>query len=469
VPTKENAMTQISSAAPIAIADLRGQLSGSVIGPDDPGYDKARVVMYGEPVRPAVIVRAANVSDVQRVIALARETGLELAVRGGGHSSAGHGSTDGGIVLDLGPMKAVDIDVAGRTVWADGGLTALELTTEVGKHGLVIGFGDTGSVGIGGITTGGGVGFLVRRFGLTIDNLIAADVVTADGELVRTDAGHEPDLFWAIRGGGGNFGVVTRFQFRLHALPAVVGGMLLLPATAETVAGFMALSADAPEELSAIANVMPAPPMPFVPVEVHGKLVIMALMAWAGDAVSAAPVLAPFRALAKPIADLLRPMAYGEMFPPEDPDYHPIAAARTMFIDHVDEATGRLIVDRLEEHVRSTNAQMAVVQLRALGGAMARVPVEATAFAHRRNPIMVNIAALVEDRDDLAEHLPWVARLAADLDQGVDGAYVNFIADEGEERVHAAYPGSTWDRLVAIKERYDSTNLFHRNQNIPPG
>jgi FAD/FMN-containing dehydrogenase len=461
-------MNQATTTVPISISKLRAECIGAVIGPDDAGYEEAATVSVGEPGRPAAIVRAGGVADVIRVVRLARETGLELAVRSGGHSAARHGTTDDGIVLDLGPMKAVETDVAGRTVWAEAGLTASELTTEVGKHGLVIGFGDTGSVGIGGITTGGGVGFLVRKFGMTIDNLLAADVVTADGSLVRTDAEHEPDLFWAIRGGGGNFGVVTRFQFRLHELPSIVGGMLMLPATPEVIAGFMAAAAAAPEELSAIANVMPAPPTPFVPAEHHGQLVVMALMAYAGDTESGQRALAPFRSLATPIADLLRPMPYGELFPPEDPSYHPIAVNRTMFIDHVDTQVGRLILDRLEEHLRTTNAQMAVVQLRPLGGAMARVPVDATAFAHRRSPIMANVAALVGAREDLPGHLPWLADFAAALDQGDPGAYVNFVGDEGAERVRAAYPGPTWSRLSAIKRRYDPTNLFHRNQNIPP-
>ena len=199
---------------------------------------------------------------------------MELAVRSGGHSGAGHSVTDGGIVLDLSDLKGLDIDVEGRTAWAETGLTAAEVTEALGEHGLAIGFGDTGSVGIGGITLGGGVGYLVRKFGLTIDDLLAAEVVTADGQRLLVDAETHPDLFWAIRGGGGNFGVVTRFKYRLHELPETLGGMLILPATAETVAGFIAAAEAAPDELSTIANVMPCPPMPFVPEEHHGELVI---------------------------------------------------------------------------------------------------------------------------------------------------------------------------------------------------
>ena len=450
------------------IDELRGSLDGSVLEPADPGFAEATAVLYGDPVRPSLLVRAASGADVARTIAFARDTGLELAVRSGGHSSAGHGSTDGGVVLDLSAMKAIDLDVDGRTVWAETGLTAGELSTAVAKHGLAVGFGDTGSVGIGGITTGGGVGYLVRKYGLTIDNVLAADVVTADGTVHRTDADHEPDLFWAVRGGGGNVGVVTRFRYRLHEVPAVVGGMLLLPATPEVIAGFLRAAAAAPEELSTIANVMPAPPMPFVPAEQHGSMVVMALMAWAGDAEAGQRALAPFRALATPIADLLRPMTYPELFPPDEGGFHPIATGRTFFMDAVDEAIAGRIIGAIEDHVRSTNAQMAVAQLRVLGGAADRVPVDATAYAHRGRRIMGNLGVIVGDRKDLAEHVPWLDGLAAELRGDVPGAYVNFVADEGPERVHEVYPGATWDRLAAIKARFDPTNLFHRNQNVPP-
>jgi FAD/FMN-containing dehydrogenase len=464
---EEMFMHNAPTAGPV-IADLRSEIGGSVIGPDDAGYDEARTVLYDLSARPAVIVRAASSADVIRTIALARETGLELAVRSGGHSGAGHGTSDGGIVLDLSRMKGIAIDVAGRTVWAEAGLTAGELSAAVDEHGLAIGFGDTATVGIGGITLGGGVGYLVRKFGLTIDNLVAADVVTASGELVRTDAEHEPDLFWAIRGGGGNFGVATRFQYRLHELPSVVGGLLVLPATTDTIAGFIAAADAAPDELSTIANVMPCPPMPFVPEEHHGKLVILGMLAFAGDAAAGEAALAPFRALATPIADLMKPMSYPELFPPDDPDYHPIAVGRTLFIDHVDQDVAGLILDRLEEHFQTTNAEMVVAQLRVVGGAAGRVPVEATAFAHRQRPIMVNVAALVPTREDIAAHVPWIDDFTAALSKGDRGAYVNFVNDEGPERVRDAYPGATWDRLVEIKDRYDPSNLFHRNQNIVP-
>ena len=449
----------------ISIPELRAALKGRVIAPDDAGYDKARTVFLGGiDRRPAVIIRVADATDVSHVVSLARETGLELAVRSGGHSSTGDCVSEGGIVLDLSDMRALDIDVERRTAWAETGLISGEYTTLAGAHGLATGFGDTGSVGIGGITLGGGVGYLVRKYGLTIDDLLAADVVTADGQLLRVDAETHPDLFWAIRGGGGNFGVATRFQFRLHELATIVGGMLFLPATPEIIASFIAGAEAAPEELSTIANVMPAPPMPFVPAEHHGRLVIMAILCHAGGGEAGERAVAPFRALATPIVDMVNPMPYPEIYPPEDDSYHPTALTRTMFVDSIDRGVGETIIDHLE----ASDASMRVAQLRVLGGAMARVPAEATAFAHRASRIMVNVASFYEGPQDRMVREAWVSEFAAALRQEDTGAYVNFLGDEGEARIREAYPGSTWDRLRAVKARYDPANLFRLNQNIPP-
>src|ERR671913_148970 len=454
----------LSELNDIPISRLRARVRGQVVTPDDPAYDRARTPFYGGfDRRPSVIVQAADAADVARIVTLARDTGLELAIRSGGHSPAGHSVIDGGIVLDLGAMRALDLDTEARTAWAEPGLTAGDYTTAAAAHGLATGFGDTGSVGIGGITLAGGVGYLARKHGLTIDNLLAAEVVTADGQLVRADAEQHPDLFWALRGGGGNFGVATRFQFRLHPLAEVVGGMLLLPASAEVVAGFIALAEAAPEELSTIANVMPAPPMPFVPAEHYGQLIIMALMVYAGDVEGGQRAVEPFRSLATPLADMIKPMAYPEIYPPEDPEYHPAAVARTMFIDQVDHPVAETILGFLQ----NSDASLRAAQLRVLGGAMARVPVEATAFAHRRSPIMANVASFYDGPTDKPVRQAWVGEFAEALHQGGDSAYVGFLTDEDPARVRQAYPGSTWDRLLQIKAQYDPTNLFHHNYNIP--
>jgi FAD/FMN-containing dehydrogenase len=409
------------------IPQLRSEITGRVIGPDDADYDAARtVVMGGIDRHPAAIVRVADAADVARAIAAAKDTGLELAVRCGGHSGAAHSTTEGGIVIDVRDLKSLDIDVDGRTAWAGAGLTAGEYSKAAAAHGLATGFGDTASVGLGGLTLGGGIGYLVRKFGMTIDSLLAAEIVTADGETRQVDADHEPDLFWAIRGGGGNFGVATRFKLELQEVPSIVGGMLLLPATGDTIA---------------------------------------ALICYAGDAEAGERAIAPLRALATPLADMVKPMSYPEIYGPEsEEEYHPIAAARTMFLDRVDHGVAETIL----EHLEASNAMMAVTQLRVLGGAMARIADDATAFAHRKSRILANVAAIYESVADKDVHEAWVDRLVDALRQEDGGAYVNFVGNEGEAGVHQAYPEKTWERLAEIKRRYDPTNLFRLNQNIPP-
>ena len=461
------------STIPTTHDELRAQLAGRLVTPADADYEALQAVFYGGDRRPSAVARVANAEDIAAVIGFARATGTELAVRGGGHSGAGHSTTDGGIVIDTRDLKRIEVDAEARTVWADAGLTAAEVNAEVAKHGLVIGFGDTGSVGIAGITLGGGVGYLVRKFGLTIDNVEAVELVTADGELITADAEHHPDLFWALRGGGGNFGVATRFRYRLHELPQITGGMLVLPATAETVAAFMAAAEEAPEELSAIVNVMTCPPLPFVPEEHHGSIVIFALMCYAGEADAGEAAMAPFRAVAEPLGDLVRPMTYPELFPAEeappadesaDPSMVPGFAALTLFTYRIGPEESALIVERLGW----SDAPMRVAQLRVLGGAMARVAPDATAFAHRQQRVMVNVAAMYAGPTDRVVKEAWVRDLASALSRGNGAAYVNFVNDEGPDRVRAAYPGATWDRLAAVKARYDPENVFRRNHNIAP-
>jgi FAD/FMN-containing dehydrogenase len=455
-----------SSTTTISIPALRDRLDGRVMAPGDTGYDQARKVFYGKwDRRPAAIVRPTDAAGVARVVTLAAESGLELAVRGGGHSLAGHSTTDGGIVLDLGAMTGLELDLEGRTAWAQTGLTAGAYTAAVGAHGLATGFGDTGSVGIGGLTLGGGVGFLVRKHGLTIDSLLAAEVVTADGRVLHTDAQEHPELFWAIRGGGGNFGVATRLRFRLHELDGIVGGMLLLPASAELIEGLVAAAEAAPEELSMIANVMVAPPLPSLPPSAHGRLVVMALLAHAGGGEAGERAVAPFRALAEPIADMVQPMPYAGLFEPAEEIEVVEESARSTFLDAVDHAAAEAVV----EHLQASTAPMAVAQLRVLGGAMARVPADATAFAHRDRRIMAALGCVYEDAAERPTHHAWADGFAAALRRdGRPGVYVNFLSDEGPDRVREAYPGPTWDRLVEVKRRYDPGNLFRRNQNIPP-
>ncbi len=456
-------MTSVADES--AIAQLAAELDARVITADDAEYEEARKVFSGAiDRRPALIARPANTSQVAQIVTVARDAGLELAIRGGGHSTAGHSVCDDGIVIDLSEMCGFEIDVEARTVWAETGLTAGEFTRLAGKHGLATGFGDAGSVGIGGITLGGGVGFLSRASGLTIDDVLAAELVTADGAILEVDADNHPDLFWAIRGGGGNFGVATKLKYRLHEVDTVVGGMMLLPATPEVVRGFVAAAEAAPDELSTIANVMPAPPMPFVPAEQHGELVVLALVCFPGRAEAGERALAPFRALATPIADMVAPIPYPEMYQPDPEDYHPTAAFQNLFVDSIDEAAAEAIVEALS----ASDAPMRVVQLRVLGGAIDRVPPEATAYAHRGARIMANVVTFYTGPEDRPVRQAWVVELAAKLRSSDGAAYVNFLGDEGPDRVRAAYPGETWNRLAAVKAEYDPHNLFHGNQNVPP-
>jgi FAD binding domain/Berberine and berberine like len=451
-------------AEPETIAQLRADLNGRVITPDDRQYDPARVVFPGgiDP-QPAAIVRPGTAEEVAHVVSLVRDAGLELAVRSGGHSGAGHGSTDGGVVLDLREMRALEIDPAARIAVAETGLTAGAYTDGAGAYNLATGFGDNGAVGIGGITLGGGVGLLSRAHGMTIDDLLGAEMVTADGKLLAADEDNHPDLFWAIRGGGGNFGVATRFRFRLHEVESVVGGDLLLPATPAALWGLLDLCAAAPDELSVIVNVMPAPPLPSIPAEHHGEVIIRATVCYAGPAAEGERAIAPLRSLAGPIADGVRQVPYPEIYEPLPEGYHPTVAFRNALLDDFDRDAAEVVIESL----RSSDAPMRVAQFRVLGGAVARVPAEATAFAHRDAPIMVNVAAFYESPDDQPLRQAWVDGLVSALSPR-DGAYVNFLVDEGPERVRAAYPGETWERLSAVKARYDPDNLFHRNQNIPP-
>ena len=450
----------------IQLTNLRASLNGKVIGPDDSRYDDARRVIFsGFDRRPAAIVRVADASDVARVVTLAREMGAELAVRSGGHSRAGHSTSEGGIVLDLSAMNAVEIDADGRTAWAQTGVTAGDYTNATGEHGLATGLGDTATVGLGGITLGGGIGFLVRKHGLAIDDLLAAEVVTAHGQLLDVDEDTHPDLFWALRGGGGNFGVATRLRLRLHEIDEVVGGMLVLPASPDVISGLVAAADAASEGLSMIANILKAPPMPFIPAEQHGKPIVVALMVYAGDVEAGEQAIAPVRALATPLADMVRPIRYPEMYAGQEGPPPAFAEGTNLLVDRLPTGAAETIL----EHLETATAPMAAVQLRVLGGAMARVPDNATAFGHRAAKLMVNIAAMHDRPEQRPEHEAWAAALAGALSDGTTAAaYVGFLGDEGEDGVRRAYPTATLERLAQVKRRYDPGNLFRLNLNVPP-
>jgi FAD/FMN-containing dehydrogenase len=454
------------TTGPHDLAAFAAGISGTVIGPEDEGYDEAREVHNATiDRRPLCIVRAASAADVARTVVFARETGLELAVRGGAHSLAGFGTSEGGIVLDLGQMKGLHIDPVRRLAWAQAGLRAGEYTAATAEHGLATPFGDTGSVGIAGLTLGGGIGWLVRKYGLAIDALVSVEIVTADGRIVVASATEHPDLFWAVRGGGGNFGVVTRFQFRLYPVSTVLGGALFMPPTREVLRGLESAAANAPEALTTISFLMPAPPAPFIPEEIHGRLTLAVMFVYDGDPEAGQAALAPFRALATPMAELVMPMPYIGIYEMlKDAEQRTSASHRSLFLESLDDAA----VDTILERMAAPSSPMAMTQIRILGGALARVPTEATAFAHRDAKVMVVIITPFEDLSEAPVHAAWTHEYFEALRPGATGVYSNFLEVEGETRIHEAYPQATYRRLADVKRRYDPTNLFRLNQNIAP-
>ncbi len=443
---------------------LRDALGGSVIAAGDPGYDQKRFahnVLFDR--RPAVIVRPEGAIDVARAVIAARELDLDIAVRGGGHSVAGHSTSEGGMLIDLSAMAAVDIDPIHWTGTAQGGATAGAYTVAAAQHGFATPFGDSGSVGLGGLTLGGGVGWLARKHGMTIDSLLAVDLVTADGELRTVTEASDPDLFWALRGGGGNFGIATRFHYRVHPVSMVTGGALVLPLTADVLTGIVEASLEAPDELTQITMIMRLPEAPFVPAELVGTPVAMVLPVHAGDPEAGAAAMAPFRKLATPLMDMVGPMPYAGMYQLTAGGSEPSPeVVRSAFLDGFDRAAAQAIVERQV----SPEGAAAMSQLRVLGGAMARVPAGATAFAHRQAPIMATAMAFAVESFEAAA--AFADGVLADVSRHAVGAYVNFLADDGANRLRAAYPGATYERLVAVKRRVDPDNVFHANQNIRP-
>jgi FAD/FMN-containing dehydrogenase len=442
-------------------------ITGDILRPDSPDYDVARQVnntLFDK--RPLLIVRAADAADVARTVTLAADTGIELAIKSGGHSVAGHSNTDG-ILLDLSAMRGLHIDPERRLGWAQPGITAGEYTNAAAAHGLATPFGDTGSVGIAGLTLGGGIGFLVRKHGLAIDHLVAVEIVTAEGRIITASEAENADLFWAIRGGGGNFGVVTRFQYRLVPVGVTLSGALFLPLTRDVLRGLVPVAASAPEELSTISFVTAmTPPMPMVPEEHHFKPSVIVMFVHASDDIEAGQAaLAPFRALATPLAEAVFPMPYPGIYEfTAEGGKRGNDVVRSVFLDALDDEA----VDTILARMAAPSSPMAMTQIRVLGGAMARVPADSTAFAHRGANVLVALLTIFEDAAELPTHKAWTEAYFDELRPKATGVYSNFVADEGEARIRDAYPSATYARLAEVKRRYDPTNLFRMNQNIRP-
>ena len=448
-------------------AGLGRGFRGRVIAPDADDYDRARRVNNAAVDRhPALIVRPTDADEVALVVVQAQERGLPLVVRAGGHSMAGHGTADGALVLDLSDMRGVEIDAVGRTAWADAGILAGEYTAATHALGLVTPFGDTARVGVAGITLGGGVGWLVRKHGMTIDSLLAVEIVTADGRRRIASPVEEPDLFWAVRGAGANFGIVTRLQFRLHPLDDVLAGDILFPATRDVLRGLVPLLLAAPDELTAMPLIMTAPPDPEIPEEYHGRLVVKLSVAWSGPPDAGERALSPLRALGAPITDTVVWQPYPALFTPVDRDAEPRwgVSSRAFSLDDLDDA----MIGVIERWLTEADAPYAIAQLRVLGGAMARVPADETAFGWRDRPALLWIIVPYEDLSQAAAIETWTAAFHAELAPNGAATYVNFMGDEGADVVRGAYPPSTYARLRELKRRYDPDNVFRANVNIRP-
>jgi FAD/FMN-containing dehydrogenase len=449
-----------------ALGDLATQIAGEVIYPSHPEYESARQVWNRVADRyPGLIVRAADALDVAQAVQFARARDLPLAVRSGGHSLAGQSTVDYGVVVDVSRMKRMTIDPERRIARAQAGLTWGEYAGRAQAYGLTTPAGDSSTVGVGGLALGGGIGWLARKHGLTVDHVQSVEVVTADGQLLRASEDEHPDLFWALRGGGGNFGIATEFEFRLQQVGTVLGGAIFLPAEPEVLLGYAQAAAEAPEELTTIASVMQAPPLPFIPAEKRGSPVFAILVCYAGDVEVGQRALAPLRSLGPVVGEQIGPMPYPALFQMtaagEVPGPHHV---RSGFMDRLGREEAETIVD----YARQGTSPYSMAQLRVLGGAMARVPADATAFAHRDKPILLTIINGWSDAAESARHVAWTETFWQAMRPYSNGAYVNFLAQDGPERIREAYPGATYERLVAIKRRYDPTNFFRGNQNIQP-
>jgi hypothetical protein len=437
-----------------------------LLRPGDPGYDEARKVWNGAiDRRPALIARCAGAGDVAAALRLGRERGLPIAVRGGGHSVSGLSVNDGGLVIDLSPMRAVVVDPRTHTARAGAGVLWGELDAATQEHGLATVGGIVTHTGIAGLTLGGGIGWLMRKHGATVDNLLGAELVTADGEMIRADE----ELLWGLRGGGGNFGIVTEFTYRLHPVgPAILGGPLYyaLEDGPEVLRRYRDLIAEAPDELTTILNLRQAPPLPFLPRELHGRPVVTVAACYSGDIEAGERLLAPLRE--KTLLDAVSPRPYTQLqqlFDPSVPHgwhYH----WRSWELPPLTDAA----IDTLVEQAARITSPRSYIIVFQLGGAMARVGEHDTAFSQRDAAHNVNINAVWVEGDPGADrHLRWVRDCYAALEPHTRGrAYVNFLEDEGEDRIRAAYGPAKHERLVALKRRYDPQNLLRGNQNIRP-
>lgn len=460
----------VTQPPPRGAADTLAQaLRGELIEPGHPGYDAARG-LYNAMIdrRPALIARCVDAADVITCVRYARATGIELAIRGGGHNGGGLGSVDRGLVIDLSPMRGVRVDPHARTVTVAGGTTLGEVDHAAHAFGLAVPAGIVSSTGVGGLTLGGGLGHLTRKYGLSIDNLLEADVVLADGSLVRASESDHPDLFWALRGGGGNFGVVTSFTFQASPVSTVVAGPMLWPLeqAPEVLAFYSDFLAQAPDELNGFFAFLTVPPAPPFPEELRLTKVCGVVWCYVGSAEDAGAALAPVRDALPPILDGVAEMplpalqsAFDGLYPPGDQWYW-----RADFVDSLPQAA----VEAHLAHARKLPSWKSTMHLYPIDGAAGRVAPDATAWSYRKARWAQVIVGVDPDPANATVLRDWtIGYWEALHPYSLGGAYTNFLMDEGEDRVRASY-GANYDRLARIKARYDPANLFHVNQNIRP-
>ena len=464
--------TTAQALDPVAVAGLVGKLSGEAIQPGDPAYDAARRVWNGMiDRRPALITRCRGVADVIDCVRFAADHDMLLAVRGGGHNVAGFGTCDGGLVIDLSAMRGVRVDPRQRTARADGGATWGDLDRETQVSGLAAPGGIVSTTGVAGLTLGGGQGWLRRTYGMACDSLVSADVVTADGRLLFASEAENPDLFWALRGGGGNFGVVTSFEYRLHPvgpLVAFAGPVYPLEQTARVMAGFRDFVAGAPDEINASATWWSIPAVPGFPAEVHGRPVLILGAVYASPPAAGEARLAPLRRFAEPILDLSATLPYTALQQVFDP-FFPWGEQRHYWKSLYLAGLGSEVVEEITARVERRPSPMSMASVWALGGALGRVDPTATATGERHAPFLLEILANWTEPEETERNVSWARDFFAAMERfGTGKTNLNFPGLGEDPRFVRAAFGPTYERLVAVKQEYDPTNLFRLNQNITP-
>ncbi len=449
---------------------LKGSFKGEIVLPSDGAYESARKIWNAMiDKRPAVILRCATTADVVSAVNFAREAGLPVAIRGGGHNIAGNAVCDDGIVIDLSQMRAARVDAAARRVTVEGGATLADFDAATQAHGLATPLGINSTTGVAGLTLGGGFGWLSRKYGMTVDNLESAEVVTAAGEVVRASASEHPDLFWALRGGSGNFGVVTRFEFRLHPVgPELLSGLIVYPIAAakSVLQQYREFVAKAPDELTVWAVLRQAPPLPFLPEEFHGKGIVALALLYAGDPKTGEPLIEPLRKFGTPIGEHVGVQPYTAWQQAFDPLLAP--GSRNYWKSHNFTTLKDGLLDAVVDSMGKLPSPQCEIFFGAIGGATTRPAPESAAYAHRETQFVMNVHGRWEDAAEDEHCIRWAREFfKASAPFASAGVYVNFLtADEGD-RVRAAY-GPNYERLTQVKRKYDPENLFRVNQNIVP-